>query len=64
MANRGKYTANFQLRGEGYQVADTREPGEPVRIIGVVDIDYSVFKKSQHEKAVLKAAKLQAKNNE
>ena len=60
MANRQKYPA-LQLRGERYQIAESREPGDAVRIIGLVKIDRSVFKKTPKEKEILKLAKLQSK---
>jgi hypothetical protein len=61
MANRGKYPPLQQLRGESYEIAESREPGEPVRKIGIVKIDRNVFKKTDHEKAILKLAKAQEK---
>ena len=44
-----------------YEIPGSRIPGEPVRIIGVVNIDYSCFKKSPEERFRLKMAKAQSK---
>ena len=63
MANRQKYPA-LQLRGSSYEIAEARVPGDPIIEIGFVDIDRSVFKKSKHEKEILKLAKLQCKIDE
>jgi hypothetical protein len=49
--------------GEDYETP-VRMPGEPVRIISEVDIDYGCFKKSKAEKELLKAVKAQAKIDE
>lgn len=63
MANRQKYPA-IQLRGNNYEVAESREPGERVRKIGIISIDRSVFHHSRKEKDLLKIAKLQCKIDE
>lgn len=64
MALKQKYK-KFALHNEGYEIAENRrEPGDPIIEIGYVDIDRSVFKKSDHEKAILKLAKLKAKQED
>lgn len=63
MANRQKYPA-LQLRGERYQIAESREPGDPIIKIGFVDIDRTIFKKTAKEKEILRLAKLQCKADE
>lgn len=40
---------------------ESREPGQRIRTLGVVNIDRSVFKKDKRERAQLKEAKLQCK---
>lgn len=59
-----KYFSALRLRGSSYEIAETREPGDPVIEIGFIDIDRSVFKKSIKEKEILKLAKLQCKADE
>jgi len=53
----------FGLRNDDYSIPSysEREPGDPIRKIGFVSIDRSVFKHSKKEKEILKLAKLQAK---
>jgi hypothetical protein len=48
------------LHNEGY-ITTQREPGDPVRIIGLVRINRSVWSKTPEEKMILKIAKAQAK---
>jgi hypothetical protein len=59
MANREKYP-KLILHNKGY-ITTQREPGDPVRKIGVVLIDRSVFQHSLKERDLLKLAKAQAK---
>jgi hypothetical protein len=59
-----KYFPALKLRGESYKIAESREPGERIRTIGIVQIDRTVFKKSKQEKEILKLAKLQSKIDE
>jgi len=55
----------FALRNdEKYEIPETRERGEPIRKIGVVKIDRNVFKKTEHEKAILKLAKAEEKHEQ
>lgn len=63
MAARTKYPL-LNLRGANYEFSESREPGERVRTIGIIDIDYSVFRKDKHERDILKLAKLQCKAEE
>jgi len=60
MALTQKYK-KFVLHNEGYEIAESREPGERIRTVGIVTIDRNVFKKTDHEKAILKLAKAQEK---
>jgi hypothetical protein len=46
---------------KGYEVPGSRIRGEPVRIIGVINIDYSCFKKTPEERFRLKMAKRKLK---
>jgi hypothetical protein len=64
----GKWMQGRQLvlRGKRHdfelpEFMESREPGDPVRQIGFVDIDRTIFKKTAKEKEILKLAKLQAK---
>lgn len=55
---------DYSLRGEEYELPGERILGERIREIGVIDIDRNVFKKTKHEKEILKLAKWQAKLDE
>jgi hypothetical protein len=48
------------LHNEGYTTTQ-REPGDPIRKLGVFSIDRSCWSKTPKEKMILKLAKLQAK---
>jgi hypothetical protein len=63
MALTQKYK-KFVLHDEGYELTESRMPGEPlerIRAVGIVTIDRNVFKKTDHEKAILKLAKAEEK---
>lgn len=58
----------MSLRGKRYddEIKENRhrEPGEPVRLIGEISIDRSVFKHGPGEKALLKELKAQCKREQ
>ena len=60
MAMTKKYK-KFALHDEGYEIPESREPGDPIREIGFVDINRKVFAKTKLEKIRLKQAKAQEK---
>jgi hypothetical protein len=61
----GKWMEGRQvvLRDKGHEIEfpESREPGDPIRQIGFVNIDRSVFQHSKKECELLKLAKAQEK---
>lgn len=50
----------YRLRGENYEIAEQRIPGERKIITGFINIDYGCFRKTPEERRKLKIAKLSA----
>jgi hypothetical protein len=63
VAQKQKYKY-FKLHDEDYETQIQRMLGEPKRIIGTVDIDFSCFAKSPQERELLKLAKMECKRDE